>query len=89
MYTPAYTRQFERDVKRLRKRRRNLEKLKAVIRTLVSGQRLDPLHRGHKLLGSYQGRRECHIEGDWLLIYKVEGETVIFERTGTHADLFR
>lgn len=41
------------------------------------------------LLGNWQGRRECHIEADWLLIYKPESERVIFERTGSHADLFR
>jgi mRNA interferase YafQ len=40
-------------------------------------------------LGSYVGRRECHIESDWLLIYKVEPPVVIFERMGSHADLFQ
>ncbi|MEN6452100.1 MAG: type II toxin-antitoxin system YafQ family toxin [Thermoguttaceae bacterium] len=45
--------------------------------------------RDHQLLGSYRDHRECHIEADWLLIYKVDGERVIFERTGSHADLFQ
>jgi mRNA interferase YafQ len=89
MYTPAYTRQFERDVKRLRKRGKNLDKLKVVIRSLVAGEALDPIHREHKLVGSYRGRRECHIESDWLLVYKVARGLIIFERTGTHAELFR
>lgn len=89
MYTPIYTRQFERDIKRLRKRRKNLDKLKIILRTLVIGKRLDPIHRDRKLVGSYQGRRECHIESDWLLIYKLEGRAIIFERSGSHSDLFR
>ncbi|MFC1806516.1 type II toxin-antitoxin system YafQ family toxin, partial [Planctomycetota bacterium] len=70
-------------------RGKNLDKLKLIVRTLVSGQPLDALQRDHKLVGSYRGRRECHIEADWLLIYKLEGQYVIFERTGTHSDLFR
>jgi mRNA interferase YafQ len=45
--------------------------------------------RDHLLIGDYVGRRECHVEPDWLLIYKLEREDIIFERTGTHADLFR
>jgi len=89
MLTPVYTRQFERDVKRLRRRGKDLEKLKAVVRSLLAEEPLDPLRRHHKLVGSYQGRRECHIEPDWLLIYKREESAIIFERSGTHADLFR
>jgi len=41
-----------------------------------------------KLIGNWVGRRECHIESDWLLIYKLEDEHIIFERTGSHSDLF-
>jgi len=89
MYTPVYTKQFSKDVKRMQKRRKHLEKLKIIVRSLVSGEPLDSLHRDHKLVGNYQGRRECHIEADWLLIYKLEGKQIIFERTGTHSDLFR
>jgi mRNA interferase YafQ len=89
MLTPVYTRQFEKDVKRMQRRRKKLEKLKILIRFLVAEEPLDPLHRDHKLIGNWQGRRECHIESDWLLIYKTEEHSVIFERTGTHSDLFR
>jgi len=88
MYTPAYTRQFAKDVKRAQKRGKNLEKLKLIIRTLIEGERPDPIHRDHRLVGVHVGRRECHIESDWLLIYKLQGRTIIFERTGTHSDLF-
>jgi mRNA interferase YafQ len=89
MPTPVYTRQFERDVKKAGKRGKNLEKLKVIIRTLIEGRKLEPLQRDHQLLGTYQGRRECHVEADWLLIYKIDGNRIIFERTGTHSDLFR
>ena len=88
MRTPVYTRQFERDIKKGRKRGKNLEKFKIIARSLVEGKKLDPLHRDHQLIGNYAGRRECHIEADWLLIYKLTKGQVIFERTGSHADLF-
>ena len=89
MLKPVYTRQFGRDVKRLQKRGRDMGKLKAIVRLLLEETPLDPLRRDHKLVGSYQGRRECHLEPDWLLIYKREANAIIFERSGTHADLFR
>jgi mRNA interferase YafQ len=89
MLAPVYTRQFDRDVKRLKARGKNLEKLKIIIRSLLTEGKLDPIHRDHKLIGNWQGRRECHIESDWLLIYKTEVDHIVFERTGTHPDLFR
>jgi len=89
MYTPVYTRQFEKDIKLCGRRGKNLDKFKILAMTLVSGQALDPIHRDHKLVGNYQGRRDCHIESDWLLIYKIDGARLIFERMGTHSDLFK
>jgi mRNA interferase YafQ len=89
MLAPVYTRQFEKDIKRVKKQGKTLEKIKIIIRTLLEGQPLDAIHRDHKLIGSYQGRRECHIESDWLLIYKTEEGRIIFERTGSHSDLFK
>ena len=56
---------------------------------LIAEKSLDIRHRDHPLLGNYTGRRECHLEPDWLLIYNLDGEDIVFERTGTHADLFR
>lgn len=72
----------------MKKQGKNLDKLKIIIRTLVAEEFIDPIHRDHKLIGNWKGRRECHIESDWLLIYKTEIDRIIFERTGTHADLF-
>ena len=86
---PAYTRQFEKDLKRMKRRGKEMDKLKILLRTLVSGKSPDRLLRDHALLGDWQGRRECHIEADWLLIYKTEADRIVFERTGSHADLFR
>lgn len=56
---------------------------------LANGEKLDFKYRDHPLIGVYNGYRECHIENDWLLIYKITDDIIIFERTGTHADLFR
>ncbi|MFP4533497.1 MAG: type II toxin-antitoxin system YafQ family toxin [Desulfobacterales bacterium] len=88
MLTPVYTRQFEKDIKRMKKRGKNLEKIKIIIQTLVAEKNPDSIHQDHKLIGNWRDRRECHIESDWLLIYKREKEQIVFERTGTHSDLF-
>jgi len=89
MFTPIYTKQFEKDLKRCKRRGKNLDKFKILARTLISGKPLDAMHRDHKLVGNYVGRRDCHIESDWILIYKLDGQRLIFERTGTHSDLFK
>jgi mRNA interferase YafQ len=90
MFTPAFTRQFQRDLKRLRRGGHDLTLLKAALTKLMAGERLAPKFKDHNLIGDWQGRRECHIRPDWLLIYKIDREQnlIIFERTGSHADLF-
>jgi len=85
---PVYTKQFEKDLKRSLTRNKRMEKFKLVAEALIEGQELDPIHRDHKLIGNFIGRRECHLESDWLLIYKLEKGRVIFERMSTHSDLF-
>ncbi len=89
MLIPVYTRQFEKDVRRRLRRGKNLEKFKFIARALLAGESLDPIHRDHQLIGDWQGRRDCHIESDWLLIYKSDGNRLIFERMGSHSDLFK
>ena len=89
MYTPVYTKQFERDIKRSQRRGKNLEKFKIIARALFAGEPLDAIHRDQRLVGNYAGRRECHLESDWLLIYKTEESRLVFERIGTHSDLLR
>ena len=88
MYSPVYTKQFAKDVKKAKKRGKNLEKFKILAEVLLAEGSPDEIHKDHKLIGNYIGRRECHIESDWLLIYKIEESQVFFERMGTHSDLF-
>jgi mRNA interferase YafQ len=82
--------QFRKDLKLAGKRGLKLELLQAVVNTLASEQPLDAKYRDHSLTGAYRGFRECHIEPDWLLVYRVDqGELELFLfRTGTPADLF-
>ena len=70
------------------KRGRKAGKIKEVMGALVNQEQLHPRYRDHRLVGRFKGRRECHIEPDWLLIYKTVPGEIIFERTGTHSDLF-
>lgn len=82
--------QFKKDLKLAKKRGLNLAHLSEVVNTLASEEPLAPKHRDHSLTGNYLGFRECHIEPDWLLVYRIEAaelELFLF-RTGTHADLF-
>lgn len=91
MLQPIYTKQFKKDVKRIEKSgNKDVEKLKVVIRLLIDEKKLDASYREHNLKGNYKDRKECHIEPDWLLVYKVnkKEKTIAFERTGSHADIF-
>jgi mRNA interferase YafQ len=81
--------QFKRDVKRLQKRDKDLGKLKKVIHLLINAEKLEQKYRDHQLKGLLKDCRECHIEPDWLLIYRIEGSELCLIRTGSHADLFK
>ena len=89
MKTIRRTSQFKRDVKRMQRQGREVEKLKRVLEALVKGEPLAAKHRDHVLVGQYKGTRECHIEPDWLLIYEVGETEIVLIRTGSHSDLFR
>ena len=65
-----------------------MAKLRHVLQLLIDAEPLPPRLRDHPLKGVWRSYRDLHIEPDWLLIYKADESTVIFERTGTHADLF-
>jgi mRNA interferase YafQ len=56
---------------------------------LINEEPLPSRNRDYSLTGDYKGFRDCHIEPDWLLIYKIDGADIFFERTGTHSDIFR
>jgi mRNA interferase YafQ len=80
--------QFRKDVKLLLKRGKDMDKLKEIIGLLVQSQELPARTRDHQLKGTLKDCRECHIEGDWLLIYRIEGSELCLIRTGSHSDLF-
>lgn len=90
MLKPSYTKQFDKDLKRMLKRGKKENKIKIIIRRLINEEILEPKYRDHKLIGKYKDRRECHIEPDWLLIYLIDKteKKIVFERTGSHSDLF-
>ncbi|MBF0555859.1 MAG: type II toxin-antitoxin system YafQ family toxin [Nitrospirae bacterium] len=87
-YKPVHTGQFKKDTKQMLLRGFGVKELSEIMTKLRDGETLDPKHRDHKLVGKYVGRRECHIKSDGLLIYKIAGEYIIFERSGRHSDLF-
>jgi len=89
MLTPFYTKQFEKDLNKMLRQGKDKEKIRSIISRLVNKENLDKKNRNHKLTGNYKGRHECHIEPDWLLIYKIADDEIIFERTGTHSQLFK
>ncbi len=85
----SQTKQFSRDIKRMRKRGRDLDKLRELVRLLVEGTPLPVTYRDHPLIGPWRPSRDCHIEADWILIYTSDKDSVRLERTGTHSDLFK
>ncbi|SLM32346.1 conserved hypothetical protein [Desulfamplus magnetovallimortis] len=83
------TKQFKKDIKKIKKQLKDIEKLKCIIDTLCEGGDLDSKYRDHKLTGDYREARECHIEPDWLLIYESFEDVVKLRRTGSHSELFK
>jgi len=71
------------------KRGKDIDRIKTGIKKLTAQTPLEDRYRDHKLVGNYHGRRECHVEPDWLLVYKLTVLEIIFERTGSHSDLFK
>ncbi|MCK4917401.1 MAG: type II toxin-antitoxin system YafQ family toxin [Candidatus Omnitrophica bacterium] len=88
MLKPVYVKQFNKDIKRSKKRGKDLEKLKDVIDLLVEKKKLPTKNKDHKLTENFHEYRECNVAPNWLLIYKIEGGYIFFVRTGTHSDLF-
>lgn len=88
MRNPIQVGQFKRDVKLSKKRGKDMSKLRELMLLLIDGNSL-PLHyKDHALKGDWRHHRDSHIEPDWLLIYKIDGNDLYFIRTGTHADIF-
>ena len=85
----SQTKQFSRDVHRMRKRGKDLEKLQETVKLLAEGTPLPANHRDHPLIGPWQSSRDCHIAADWILIYTADKDSLRLERTGTYSDLFK
>ncbi len=88
MLSPIFENRFKKDIKRLQKRGKDMEKLKTVIEKLLENQELEPKYKDHPLTGDWNGYRDCHIEPDWLLIYKISETNLFLVRSGSHSDLF-
>lgn len=84
----SQTSQFKKDIKKQQKRGKDLSKIKVLIELLLSGAALPAKCRDHSLTGNWVGHRDCHVEPDWILIYKISEDELRLERTGGHADLF-
>lgn len=82
--------QFKRDLKLAKKRGLKIENLRTVVNILAEQKKLDAKYRDHSLTGEYRGFRECPIEPDWLLVYRMNEDALelLLFRTGTHSDLF-
>ena len=90
MYRPVYSTRFKKDVLLAMKRGKDMGKLATVVELLCTGDPLPERYRDHPLSGQYAGFRDCHIEPDWVLLYRIEKNQLqlILVRMGTHSDLF-
>lgn len=80
--------QFKRDVKLSIKRGKDMGKLRKLMLLLIEGTPLPTEYKDHSLIGNWKHHRDSHMEPDWLLIYKIDGDDLYFVRTGSHADIF-
>ncbi len=89
-YIVDFTTQFKKDIKLAKKQGKDTEKIFEVVEKLANDEVLEAKYKDHCLTGDYKDCRECHIEPDWLLIYKkYESELILMlVRTGSHSDLF-
>jgi len=90
MFEVSRQTKFKKDVKLIIKQGKNLDLLKTVIENLMKGEELSSKYRDHSLIGNFANTRECHIQPDWLLIYRIDTEENVLHliRTGSHSELF-
>ncbi len=86
---PVFTSGFKKDYKRILKQGKDESKFEALIAKLLNNEALEDKYKDHKLSGQFKNCRECHIEPDWLVIYKITETEIILIRTGSHSELFR
>jgi mRNA interferase YafQ len=91
MLKPILTNKFKQELKLLNRRQWDIPKLKEVMRLIQNEQPLPEHCQPHPLQGNWKDCIDCHVQGDWVLIYEIDStaKTVTFHRTGTHADLFK
>jgi mRNA interferase YafQ len=79
---------FERDVRRVNRQGKQLDKLEAIVNLLQNQEPLPTRCHPHPLRGDWVGHWDCHVEPDWILLYKITDKAPVLVRTGSHADLF-
>ena len=86
----VWTTQFKKDYKLALKRNMDIELLDNIIRALSRGEILPEKNKDQSISGDWVGHRECHIQPDWLLVYRIDDDVLVLtlSRTGTHSDLF-
>ena len=89
-YTVRTSKRYRRELKTVLNRGKDEGKLEEVIDILASGETLPPKYYDHPLPGQWKGYRECHIESNWLLVYRIHDDVLVLAlmSTGTHADIF-
>lgn len=86
----VWTSRFQKDYKLAQKRHFDIDLLDEIIRKLANGEALPKKYRDHALTGNWAAFRECHVQPDWLLVYRIDSGVLVLtlSRTGTHSDLF-
>lgn len=89
-YKIIYSKLILKQLKKIKKSGKDIDKFKKVVSMLATGIKLPPKYKDHALIGNYQGFRDCHIEPDWILIYEINNNTLLLylSETGSHSDLF-
>jgi len=88
MLNPVYEKRFKKEVEKARKRGKDMQKLTDIVTLLIEEKPLPAKNKNHKLKGDYSEYWECHVDPDWLLIYRIIKKDILFARTGSHSDLF-
>jgi mRNA interferase YafQ len=90
MLEPIYTKVFRKQYKLMKKQGRDIGKLREVIDMIADEKPLPPKYCDHPIHGEWEGSHDCHIQGDWVLVYEIDeaARTVTFQRTGSHSDLY-
>ena len=93
MLTVKLDKRFKKDIQRDKKsgkfKNSDFKELKQVMTNLIDEKELDKKYLDHKLIGDFNDFKECHLKPNWLLIYKIDAQTIKFARLGTHQQIFK